>query len=182
MRWEIADCGKGLEVLERKYAEGSGGIEEVGGFCMEAAGGKEEGGARVVYVAVWCAGEEYQSVDSVAEFARESEEGKRFLRGRGGWRSLMDVFKVWVWEGVYEVVVPFDHDEGKRRQRLSDEACRGSGRVIKDEVYLISCWADYGLVNVTMPRGAQLIGWALLSLLRARSEVFVCPANTTLRT
>jgi hypothetical protein len=79
MRWEVADCGKGLEVLERKYAKGSGGIEEVGGFRVEAAGGKEERGARVVYVAVWCAGEEYQRVDSIAEFAGESEEGKRFL-------------------------------------------------------------------------------------------------------
>jgi hypothetical protein len=84
MRWEVADCRKGLEVLERKYAEGSRGVEEVRGFGVEAAGGKEEGGARVVYVAVGCAGEEYQSVDSVAEFARESEEGKRFLWGRGG--------------------------------------------------------------------------------------------------
>ena len=167
MRWEVADCGKGLEVLERKYAEGSRGVEEVRGFRVEATGGKEEGGARVVYVAVGCAGEEYQSVDSVAEFAGESEEGKRFLWGRGGWRRLVDIFKIRVWEGVHEVVVPLDHDEGKRLQRLSDEACRGSGSVIKNEVYLISCWAVYSWVNVTMPRGAQLMGWALLSLLRS---------------
>jgi hypothetical protein len=118
MRWEVADCVKGLEVLERKYAEGSRGIEEVGGFRVEAAGGKEEGGARVVYGAIWCTGEEYQSVDSVAEFAGESEEGKRFLWGRGGWRRLVDVVKIWVGEGVHEVIVPFDHDEGTRRQRL----------------------------------------------------------------
>ena len=81
---------------------------------MEAAGGKEEGGARVVYIAIWCAGEEYQSVDSVAKFAGESEEGKRFLWGRRGWRRLVDVFKIWVWEGVHEVIVPLGHDEGKR--------------------------------------------------------------------
>jgi hypothetical protein len=167
MRWEVADCRKGLEVLERKYAEGSRGVEEVRGFCMEATRGKEEGGARVVYVAVGCAGEEYQSVDSVAEFAGEFAEGKRFLWGRGGWRRLVDIFKIWVWEGVHEVVVPLDHDEGKRLQRLSEEVFRGSGSVIKNKVYLISCWPVYGWVNVTMPRGAQLMGWVLLSLLRS---------------
>jgi hypothetical protein len=113
MRREVADCGKGLEVLERKYAEGSRGIEEVRGFRVETTGGKEEGGARVIYVAVGRFGEEYQSVDSVAEFAGESEEGKRFLWGCGGWRRLVNVFKMRVWEGVHEIVIPLDHDGSK---------------------------------------------------------------------
>jgi hypothetical protein len=55
----------------------------------------------------------------------------------------VDIFKIQVWEGVHEVVVPLDHDEGKGLQRLSDEVC-SSGSVIKNEVYLISCWAVYG--------------------------------------
>ena len=148
---------------------------------MEAAGGKEEGGARVACVAIRSAGEEYQSVDSVAEFAGESEEGKRFLWSRRGWRRLVDIFKIWVWEGVHEVVDPFDHDESKRRQRLSDEVCRGSGRVIKNEVYLISCWGSLRLGECNNATGRSAHRLALLSLLRARSEVFVCPANTTLR-
>jgi hypothetical protein len=74
---QIADGGKGIEVLERKNAEGGRGVQDVGSLGVEAAGGTEDGDA--AFIGIGRAAKENEGVDAISEFAGEFEKGEWFL-------------------------------------------------------------------------------------------------------
>lgn len=88
----------------------------------------------------------------------------------------MFVVHVWVWEGVHEVVLPRDHDDRRVVVAVQVKLCSGrryyKGQSISGIMMAVH---KVGCNNAT---GRSAHGLALLSLLRARFGILVCPANT----